>query len=110
MEGIRKERVTSLIKHIAGDFFSREIGLPGVLVSITRVELSSDLQNAKIFVSVFPESKERKIIKMVSGARKDFKEYFRKRARLKFLPSFWFVLDEQAKKQRKVEDLLDSLK
>jgi len=110
MENIRKERVISLIEHVAGDFLIREIGLPGVLISVSRVELSKDMQNAKIFLSVFPENKGRKILKMVSDVRKDFKNFFRKRAKMKYLPSFWFVLDEQIKKQSQVEELLRELK
>ena len=54
----RKEKVDSLIQRELNSIILKEIDIyPGVLLTITRVEVSSSLFDAKIFISVVPEEK-----------------------------------------------------
>jgi ribosome-binding factor A len=50
----RTERVSELIRHELSDLLMRELRDPRLdgLISITRVDLSPDLYNARVFVSV----------------------------------------------------------
>lgn len=54
----RIERVNELIRHELSDLLLRELRDPRLdgLISITRVEVSPDLYNARIFVSVMSET------------------------------------------------------
>lgn len=54
----RTERVSELIRHELSDLLMRELRDPRLdgLISITRVELSPDLYNARVFVSVMSET------------------------------------------------------
>ncbi len=54
----RTERVNELIRHELSDLLLREVRDPrlGGLISITRVEVSPDLYNARISVSVMSET------------------------------------------------------
>jgi len=50
---LRRERVTELIHHELGDIIQREVRDPRLgWVTVTRVEMSSDLCYAKVFISV----------------------------------------------------------
>ena len=54
----RTERVSELIRQELSDLLMRELRDPRLdgLISITRVELSPDLYNARVFVSVMSET------------------------------------------------------
>ncbi len=54
----RTERVSELLRHELSDLLMRELRDPRLdgLISITRVELSPDLYNARIFVSVMSDT------------------------------------------------------
>jgi ribosome-binding factor A len=54
----RIERVNELIRHELSDLLLRELRDPRLdgLISITRVEVSPDLYNARVFVSVMSET------------------------------------------------------
>ena len=54
----RVERVQSLIERVASRVIRREVDVPGdVLATVERAEVSSDLTHAKIFVSIYPETR-----------------------------------------------------
>jgi len=54
----RTERVNELIRHELSDLLLREVRDPRLdgLISLTRVEVSPDLYNARVFVSVMSET------------------------------------------------------
>jgi len=54
----RTERVSELIRHELSDLLMRELRDPRLdgLISITRVDLSPDLYNARVFISVMSET------------------------------------------------------
>lgn len=54
----RTERVSELIRHELSDLLLRELRDPRLdgLISITRVEISPDLYNARVFVSIMSET------------------------------------------------------
>lgn len=103
----RQEKVCSLLQNIAASFISREfIGMPGILISVTKVEASNDLKKAKIFVSIFPEEKEKEIFKLLKRKLSGLREYAKSRAKMKFLPFFEIEIDQGEKKRQKIEELL----
>lgn len=103
----RQEKVCSLLQNITASFISREfIGIPGVLISVIKIEISNDFKKAKIFVSIFPEGKEKEIFKLLKRKLGDLREYVKSRAKMKFLPFFEIEIDQGEKKRQKIEELL----
>ncbi len=103
----RQEKGSSLLKSIASSFIQKEIvSEPGVLISITGVELSNDLKEAKIFVSVFPESKEEKIIRILKNNQRRLKEFSKDKIKMKFLPHFEIEIDKGEKSRQRIDEIL----
>jgi ribosome-binding factor A len=110
MSNLRQEKISSLLKRLAAEFFLKNVGEIGVLASVTKVEISADLFNAKIFFSVLPENEERKILKQLFALKKDFRRHIARNLKIKFIPRVIFLIDESIKKQRKIDEALAALK
>jgi ribosome-binding factor A len=107
----RIERVNSLIQEELGKIILKEIELPvGVLATITRVETSIDLCNARIYVSVLPQDKLERVLyvlnKMVYVLQKCLNECLRMRP----IPKIRFVKERQTAEAAKIEGILEELK
>lgn len=103
----RKEKVSSFLKNIASSFIQKEIvSQPGVLISITKVELSNDLKQAKIFVSVFPESKEKEMMRILKNNQGRLKEFAKDKIKMKFLPHFEIEIDKGEKSRQRIEEII----
>lgn len=101
----KKERLASLLRDTASSFVRFEVD-PNAMVTVTRVELSSDSSMVKFFVSVFPEAKEVETVKLLNKKKKEMKEFLRKETRLNILPYVEFEVDKGAKLERKIEEIL----
>ncbi|HEX67559.1 MAG TPA: ribosome-binding factor A, partial [bacterium] len=66
MSSRRLPRVNSLLKEEIANILLKEIDFPKeVLVTVTRVECSPDLRQAKIYVSVIPKEKKERVFKIL---------------------------------------------
>jgi ribosome-binding factor A len=111
----RQEKVNSLLKNLAASFLSRET--IGAIVAIIRVETSKDLspcgrspkgrKSAKIFISIFPETKEKEVLDLMNGKKSDLRKYIGSQIRMKFLPALEFEIDKGEKSRKRIEELLN---
>ena len=55
MEGKRLEKVNKLIQKELGDIFQKELKpkVPMLMITVTRVNVTSDLSYARVYLSVF---------------------------------------------------------
>ncbi len=64
----RIERLNKVIKVELGQIILREFEFnEGVLVTITRVDTSPELSQAKVYISVFPEKNAKAILNILVG-------------------------------------------
>jgi len=103
---LRQEKVNSLIRNLAARFLSQELDRK-TLVSVTRIEISSDLKNATVFIIVFPEKEENEILDKIRPGQ--FRSFVKENMKTKFLPAFEFKIDESLKKERKMDELIDNI-
>ena len=104
----RLERVGQLIRDEIADILRREIHDPLIgFVTLTEVEVSSDLRHAKVFFSVLgtPEQVQDSI-KGLLRARKHINALLADRIDLRYIPKLRFVYDETAAKAQRMEQLL----
>ncbi|MBU3925762.1 ribosome-binding factor A [Patescibacteria group bacterium] len=103
----RHEKVCSLLQNLSASFISREfIGKPGILISVTKIEISKDFKKSTVFVSIFPEEKEKEILKSLKRRLSDLRDYVKSNAKMKFLPFFEIKTDQGEKRRQKIEELL----
>jgi ribosome-binding factor A len=105
MSSRREEKIASLLKKLVSDFLAR-LELNKSIVTITSIELSKDLKFAKVFVSIYPEKEDEKILDIIKSGKSGIKKYIRSKTRLKFLPDLEFNIDKGERNRQKIEELL----
>ena len=106
----RQEKLEQLVQKVAGEFIERESNRNS-LITVTRVYIPSDMKQANIMVTVLPESHEDNAINFLKRSRAEFKEFFKKKAKVGRIPFFDFTLDKGEKMAQRIRELsLDTKK
>lgn len=111
MNNIRANRVAEQIKKEIGEILSQKIKDPRIgFVTITDVEVTGDLQNAKVFISVLG-GKEKKEATLVGLAKANgfIRSEIGQRIRLRKTPEIMFEFDEALEYGNRIETILRDL-
>lgn len=96
----RIEKINELIREELSKIILREFSVEaGVISTIIRVETDADFKKAKIFVSVFPQEKEKSVINKLNSSAGQIQYFLNKKIRIKFVPRIRFFKDEEIKKE-----------
>ncbi|MDD4761670.1 MAG: 30S ribosome-binding factor RbfA [Candidatus Pacebacteria bacterium] len=106
MKTFRKERISSLIFQELSKMISREFDFAGALATITEIQISDNLDSAKVGVSVFPSEKTDEVIKQLKSREKELTVKLLKKINIKPFPQLFFVLDRGLESAAKVEKIL----
>ena len=103
-------RVNQLLKKELSSIFSREVAFPdGSLVSISRAEATPNLQQAKIYITVFPADKKAEALRSLKGQIYDIQQILNKRLKMRPVPRIEIVLDTGEEKAHRIREVLDSI-
>ena len=105
----RLERVSEAIREVASETILFELRDPRVQgVTVTRAEVSGDLQHAKIYVSVMGSPKEQQLcLHGLRHAAGFLQSKLARRLQTRFTPIVHFVLDEGVKKSIEMTRLIN---
>lgn len=106
----RKKQIESLLQRTVASVLQRGLNDPrlqGVLISVTRVEVSVDLKHAKTFVSITPEKYESRAIHGLKDATLHIQHQVNKAVALRVVPHLKFEIDHDLKKQAEVFAAID---
>ncbi len=108
----RSDRISELILQEVSLIIRSEVKDPGIgFVTLTRVDVSSDLRHARIHVSIMGDEEEKtRSLKALNRAKGYIRSSFGGRVRLKYLPTMVFVLDRSLEKVKRIDDLLKDMK
>lgn len=107
---IRTLRVCELIKRELGVIVGRELKFDAPLVTIRAVDITPDLKNAHVFVSVIGTPGQKKqAIAALEAARQHIQHELSHRVILKYTPHLHFQLDESIERGTRVLSLLDEI-
>lgn len=106
----RLVRINESIHRELSRLISEEVETPGSLATITKVEVTPDLKEARIWVSVLPESESGRVVKILQNRAFHFHQELNKRVKLRIVPKLLFLADDTAVKTKEMEELLDSIK
>jgi len=107
----RVEKVNSLLRDEISKIIFRDFAFsPEILVTLTRVDCSSNLIEAKAYISVFPEDKADGIIRMLSKNVYDVQYKINRTLRQRPIPKIKFVKETAISKAGRIEELLSGLK
>jgi len=103
----RIDRVNSLLEHEIGKIISKDFAFsPEILVTLTRVDTSSNLIEAKVYISVFPEEKSAGIIRALQKSVYDVQYKINRTLRQRPIPKIRFIKETQISKAARIEELL----
>src|SRR5579885_1108949 len=108
MKTYRLARVAEAVREVASETILFELRDPRVkLVTVTRAEVSGDLQHAKVYVSVMGTPAEQKrTLRGLQHAAGFVQAKLAKRLQTRFTPVLRFVLDEGVKKSIEMSRLI----
>ena len=108
----RTERLNEVFRREISKLLEREVNDPrlGNFISVTRVETSPDLRNAKVFVSVLgKESNKLEVIEGFNTASNYLRRKMSENIRLRVIPHLSFYYDESIELGARVLKVLDQV-
>ncbi len=109
MKTHRLARVSEAIREVASETILFELRDPRVkMVTVTRAEVSGDLQHAKVYVSIMGTDKEQNLtLRGLRHAAGFVQAKLAQRLQTRFTPVIHFVLDEGVKKSIAITRLIN---
>ena len=105
----RTDRLNSLLKEVLSDVIREEVRNPHIstLVTVTRVEITTDLHYAKVFVSVIGSEQEKQAaLAGLQSAAGFIAVHAAKKVVMRYFPELTFRLDDSVEKYAKIEEKL----
>jgi ribosome-binding factor A len=111
-QGSRPDRVADQIRSELALLLTRGVHDPGIgFVTITRVQMTPDLQQARVFYTALGDDKARKNSeRAIERAGPFLRRQIGSRLRLKRVPELTFVYDESIAGQDRIEQLLNEVR
>ncbi len=111
MSSQRPSRVGEQIREDLSELLSREVQDPGIgFLTITRVEVTADLQNARAYYTTLGDAQARKQTARALGRATPFlRRQLGIRLRLRRIPELQFFYDESIERLDRVERILQEL-
>jgi ribosome-binding factor A len=110
-QGSRPDRVADQLRSELAQMLAREVHDPGVgFVTITLLQVSPDLQQARVFYTALGDDKSRaNTARALARVAPFLRRQIGSRLRLKRAPEFKFVYDESVAGQDRIEQILHEL-
>jgi ribosome-binding factor A len=110
-QGSRPSRVADQIRAELADLLMREVHDPGIgFVTLTRVQVSPDLQSARVYYTTLGDDAARRgTARALERAARFLRHRVGTRLRLRRVPQLRFLYDESIAGQDRIEQLLNEL-
>lgn len=110
-QGSRPERVADQIRKELSVLLAREVQDPGIgFLTITRVKVTPDLQQARVFYTIIGDDKARKETAKALGRALPFlRRQVGQRVRLRTVPDLQFMYDESIEQQDRIERIIQDI-
>ena len=105
----RQERVNELLKRELSTLIAREMTFEGSLVTINQVDVTPDLKNAHVFVSVLGSAGKAAVMEKLENHRAELQADMAKHVVLKYTPHLVFHLDDSIERGTRVIEILQEL-
>ncbi len=109
----RIARLNSLLKEVLSEVIREDVRNPLVakLFTVTGVDITNDLQHAKVYISVIGTDKEKEdTIKALQSAAGFIAILSSKKVVMRYFPELTFKLDTSVENQFRIDSLLNKIK
>ena len=104
----RKLRVNELLRRELSAIITREITFEGALVTVNQVDVTPDLKNAHVYVSVLG-SAGRSVIAQLEAQRVVLQTQLARHVVLKYTPHLIFHLDDSIERGTRIIEILQQI-
>jgi ribosome-binding factor A len=101
----RREKINKEIRKHFATFIERESNKTS-LVTVTRCEISTDLKNVTVYISVLPIEMEDSVLNFLNRRKRDARDYIKKNIRIRVIPMVEFLIDYGEKNRQNIDQLL----
>jgi ribosome-binding factor A len=110
-QGSRPDRVADQIRMELAQLLAREVHDPGIgFVTLTRVQVTNDIQQARVFYTTLGDEKARRsTARALDRAAAFLRRQIGARLRLKRVPQLEFLYDESIAGQDRIEQILNEI-
>jgi len=81
-----------------------------LLITITKVDMTSDLKTAHVYLSIFSKEPEETILDHINEKKGYFRKSIASKTKLKYNPMLIFSLDPAPGYEKQIDKLIDSIK
>lgn len=111
METQRQKKIAGVIQKDMADILQRaatEGGLKGILISVTKVSVTTDLSIAKVYLSIFPTKSSEELLTGIQSNQPLIKHELAQRTKhqLRRVPELQFYIDDSLDYIEKIEKSL----
>jgi ribosome-binding factor A len=108
-QGSRPDRVADQIRSEIASLLARDVHDPGIgFVTITRVQMTPDLQQARVFFTALGDEQTRRASeRALERAAPFLRRQIGSRLRLRRVPELTFLFDESIAGQDRIEQILN---
>jgi ribosome-binding factor A len=111
MASRRVERINTLIQSFLASHIQKEFcNTRDIIICVTRVETSENVQEAKVFVSAFPTETRAGVVRDLNSSIRTFQDELNKGLKMRPVPRIWFVEDKKPEAAQEVETILEQIK
>lgn len=105
----RIQRINQLLKEEISQILLRELEFNGAMVTITDVDASANLQQAKVKITVLPQSQEKNALRILNKNLYEIQQILNRKLNMRPVPRISFEIDEAAKRGYEVDRLLGEI-
>ena len=107
---IRQQKIESQVRRLVSEAILRDLSDPRIrgLLSVTRVQVSPDLREARVYISILSDRSESTVMSGLLSARGVIQKHVANGMKIRYAPRLSFLLDESLKRQAEVLKALDS--
>ena len=106
----RINQINELLRSELANLINQEIKLDNGLITVSYVDCSADLKNAKIAISVLPDNQFGTALKKLKQHSSQFCQVLKKKLNLKNIPRFNWIIDDTEKNAAEIEKVLEQIK
>ena len=108
--GRRPKRVAHLIQETLSRIFLEEFQGDSGLITVTRVEMSADLQTAHVYLSLFGDLEEQTFWERLEKSKGYLRRSIASEVQLRYNPTLVFHRDPTPEYESRIDQLIERLK
>ena len=113
MKKQRLDRVNSLLKEVIVEVIQKDVRNPNIkpFISVTKVDTSSDLHHAKVYISLIASDAEKvKVLDALQTAAGFIAVHASKKIEIRYFPELTFLIDKSIDDHMRIEEILGEIK